>query len=221
MTFEQLKKNENMEEAPESPLEHIHERTTSLEQKIENREGLDERQVETLPTSPEKDTLRTRLENLKNVTEAKLEFADAATTTHLAMNSQELLTGKPVIEGKSLNGEEIEGVVDAVGKVIEGAVKQQKEKVENNVGVLTNKSEPTQKRIDAGVELTETPLVRQALIKQAPFVRFLPEINELQKKMQNPDAKPEDVAIMLGRILLDLKTFGLGTFLLDYLRKKE
>jgi hypothetical protein len=221
MTLEQVKGERSMEEIPENPLEHIHKRTTSLENKIESREGLDERQVEGLPSSPEKDTLRTRLENLKNVTEAKIEFADAATTTLLAMNSQEFLAGKPTIEGKALSGEEIEGVVDALGKVIEGAVKQQKEKVENNVDVLTNKSEPTQKRIDAGVEITETPLVRQALIKQAPFVKFLPEINELQKKMQSPDAKPEDVAIMLGRILLDLKTFGLGTFLLDYLRKKE
>lgn len=96
------------------------------------------------------------------------------------------------------------------------------ELLKERVASIGDENTTTQKKVDASLEVaTDTPILSTVILKKLPIISLLYTLNELQKDIQNPKMSKEATAKKLGRALLDAKTLGLGSVIIDILSGSE
>ena len=122
-----------------------------------------------------------------------------------------------------------EDIASAVGTLVETTIEEKRGRIKNNIKILTGEdtveggqeedpSKKIQKKVDAGLELaTDTPIISKVIAKKIPTLTILSALNDLQTELRKPTATAMSILIKVSRLVIDAKTFGLGTIAIDTL----
>ena len=91
-------------------------------------------------------------------------------------------------------------------------------KLEQRIDTLTNETSTKQEVFDATLNIaTDTPVISSIILKKVPLIALFYQANQLLKDLQDPKITKEVAAKKLGRAILDAKTFGIGSVIIDLL----
>lgn len=232
--------NEQQEVEPAGPTALV-ERMTLREQEVENKikaraDGV-EKLIETLPEN-ERDSFVKKLATMKAKANSALKLTLAGGAFLMAINSpafaQENSTESIApdtqistsIETPTKNTTEstvgrstLALYTDVAKTVIEASIENKINTIEKNAKTVNSDDAKPQEKIDATLGLASN-IPSKLLGSAGSLLSGLNTINDLQKDIQDPKVSTSDIFKKLGRVILDMKTLGFGTRILDFLTEK-
>ncbi|MCX6757005.1 MAG: hypothetical protein NTW35_02550 [Candidatus Nomurabacteria bacterium] len=232
--------NEQQEMEPASPTALV-ERMTSREQEVENKikaraDGV-EKLIETLPEN-ERDSFVKTLATMKDRANSALKLTLAGGAFLMAMNSPafaqenntEIIAPDTSISAsvETSNKNTVESGVerstlalytDVAKTVIEASIENKIDAVKKDAETVSSDNSKPQEKIDASLGLASN-IPSKLLGSAGSLLSSLKTINDLQKDIQDPKVSTSDILKKLGRTILDMKTLGFGTKILDFLSEK-
>lgn len=232
---EAIKKVENTEQSPDSflinKIKEIFSRKEVLDNKIGNRAKGVDALANTLPES--------EIGSLDKVAAAKARAVGnlMATASVTALMMGLMGNGAAFAEddtNKVISPEtqselnnimqlglgDISFYTEAIKYVVEKNIKEKEIQNKKDIKTLGDETKKPQQKIDATFGLISN-VPSRIMGNTGVILSSLGSLNDIQKDIRDPKVTKIAIVTKLGRVLVDLKTLGFGTLILDSLIKKD